>query len=321
MTFKKKDTKVPDGYNLNFDKETKRWRLRIKRDGKWETAGRFATEELAIAFANQSNRFKTQIAESKKPKVAKETVSVVKEELSSHVEEKKDSPLEKVRKATKKKSAEIDKALLGIPDDSADMLSISAHPAPQVEITDVQASPSFPEEVFSVFEKASMPSHYTSEPIIKLEEKPHEPLLIHNIEFLKMQSRVADLQHSLDQTNHAITKAVTGIEIQVDQLDKSNKSVIGVSKEFDRLRENLRSIMNERVEPLSKDIQDLRGQLHTINTNATASYQELLARFMHSISRIQALELQASYTKTGLIVLGLCSVIAMVVLYTLGFLR
>ena len=305
MTFKKKDTKVPVGYNLNFDKGTNRWRLRIKREGKWETAGRFETEEKAIAFANQSNRFKTQIAESKKP-VEEKPKKVVKEPV---VEEKKESPLEKVRKSVKKKpvvhttshvwkdTSDSDKTLKLPEGVSVDETKI--------QITDVQATPSFPMEAFVPLVKIEPVSNHKYE-VTSIPQPQHVPFnLGTDILFLKMQSRVADLQKTAEETNQAVTQALVGLDLQVSQLDlqvtildRNNKTAIGLTKEFDRLRDSLRAIVNERTEPMTKDIESLRAQIECVDQSANSAYGELQNRVAAETKLRREIELTLAKNRT-----------------------
>jgi len=239
MTFTKKNHNVPENYNLNFDKDSKKWRLRIKREGKWETAGRFETEALAVAFANQSSKFNAQ---AKAGTVEKKEVEVLK--TPEVVPVAKGSTLEKVRSAARGKKVA---------------------PKEEVELVLEQLIP----EVKSVL--PTVTAEVAKEPtsILKLQDRSNESL-----QFLKMQSRIVDLQRTIEEHDVVNKKDKAQVEAALRSASAVEKESRDALKEFARLRDSLRTIIDDKTLPQQKDIESLYHQLAVVNDSIAQRFHD-----------------------------------------------
>jgi len=240
MKFTKKNFNVPDNYNLNFDKESKKWRLRIKREGKWETAGRFATEELAVSFANQSSKFNAQVKADKVEKTAKpaapKRVTEVPQEKAPKV-----STLEKVRAAARGKKIK----------------QVDPEPTPPSKLNDESL-----EEVVIITDTLplTLPSSMLAGVPVSLGNTQN------NLQLLKMQSRIADLQKTVTAFSDASRQDKAQAEVAVQSLEILKKDVKAALQDVSRVRDSLRKIIDDKLEPQQKDIIALFGQLSQVDS-------------------------------------------------------
>ena len=87
-----------------------------------------------------------------------------------------------------------------------------------------------------------------------------------NLQLLKMQSRIADLQKTVTAFSDASRQDKAQAEVSVQSLEILKKDVKAALQDVSRVRDSLRKIIDDKLEPQQKDIIALFGQLSQVDS-------------------------------------------------------